>query len=43
MMDEMHATSQKMVSGYEVLSRIEEVEVATTPKELVWENDLVKL
>ncbi len=43
MMEELHATSQKMVKGYEVLSKVEEVQVATTPKELVWENDLVKL
>lgn len=43
MMDELHTTSKKMVSGYETLSRVGEVEVATTPKELVWQNDLVKL
>ena len=43
MMDELHKTSQKMVKGYEILSKVEEVEVATTPKELVWQNDLVKL
>jgi len=43
MMEELQSTSQKMVKGFEVLSNVEEVEVATTPKELVWENDLVKL
>lgn len=43
MMEELQNTSQKMVKGFEVLSNVEEVEVATTPKELVWENDLVKL
>lgn len=43
MMEELHLASQKLVKGYEVLSNIEEVEVATTPKELVWQNDLVKL
>ncbi len=32
MMDELHTTSKKMVHGYETLSKIEEVEVATTPK-----------
>lgn len=42
-MQEMTRTSEKMVKGYEVLSKIEDVEVATTPKELVWQNDLVKL
>jgi hypothetical protein len=31
MMEELHATSQKMVKGYEVLSKVEEVQVATTP------------
>jgi polyhydroxyalkanoate synthase subunit PhaC len=43
MMDELQTTSKKMVKGYEILSQMEEVEVATTPKELVWQNDLVKL
>ncbi len=43
MMEEMTKTSEKLVKGYEVLSKINEVEVATTPKELVWQNDLVKL
>ncbi len=43
MMDEMTLTSQKLVKGFEVLSRIDEVEIAMTPKELVWESDLVKL
>ncbi|MBU3662816.1 MAG: class III poly(R)-hydroxyalkanoic acid synthase subunit PhaC [Bacteroidetes bacterium] len=42
-LEELQSTSQKMVKGFEVLSNVEEVEVATTPKELVWENDLVKL
>jgi polyhydroxyalkanoate synthase len=42
-LEELQTTSQKMVKGFEVLSNVEEVEVATTPKELVWENDLVKL
>ncbi len=43
MMEEMTKTSEKLVKGYEVLQRIKEVEIATTPKDLVWENDLVKL
>ncbi len=43
MMDELTKTSQKLVNGFEVLSKIEDVEIAMTPKELVWERDLVKL
>lgn len=43
MMDEMISTTQKIVKGYEVLESIDKVEVATTPKELVWQNGLVKL
>ncbi|MBC7382485.1 MAG: class III poly(R)-hydroxyalkanoic acid synthase subunit PhaC [Bacteroidia bacterium] len=43
MMEEMTRTSEKLVKGYEMLSKIKEIEVATTPKELVWQNDLVKL
>jgi polyhydroxyalkanoate synthase len=43
MMEEMTKTSEKLVKGYEVLSKINDVEVATTPKELVWQDDLVKL
>lgn len=43
LMDTMARTSQKLIKGYETLQRIDEVEVATTPKELVWQSDLVKL
>jgi len=43
MMDELHIASKKLVNGYEVLSKMEEVEIGMTPKDLVWENDLVKL
>jgi polyhydroxyalkanoate synthase len=43
LMDEMTKTSEKLVRGYEVLQKLNEVEIATTPKELVWQNDLVKL
>ena len=43
MMEEMTKTSEKLVKGYEVLQRIKDVEIATTPKDLVWQNDLVKL
>lgn len=42
-MEEMTKTSQTLVKGYEILKNIGEVEIGTTPKELVWENDLVKL
>ena len=42
-MEEMTKTSEKLVKGYEILQKIEDVEVATTPKELVWQSDLVKL
>ena len=42
-MGEMTKTTEKIVRGYEVLQRIADVEVATTPKELVWQSDLVKL
>jgi polyhydroxyalkanoate synthase len=42
-MEEMTKTSEKLVKGYEVLQHINEVEIGMTPKELVWENDLVKL
>lgn len=43
MMEEMTKTSEKLAKGYEVLQHIKDVEIATTPKELVWQNDLVKL
>lgn len=43
LMEAMSQTSENLVKGYEVLQRISEVEIGTTPKELVWENDLVKL
>lgn len=43
MMDEMTKTSEKLIKGYEVLQNIKDVEIATTPKELVWQRDLVKL
>ena len=31
----------KLARGFEVLQNIEEVDVATTPKELVWQQDKV--
>lgn len=33
----------KIIEGYEVLQNIEEIDVATSPKELVWKRDKVKL
>lgn len=43
LMEEMTKTSEKLVKGFEVLQKMDKVEIATTPKELVWQNDLVKL
>ena len=43
LMDEMSKTSQKLVKGYEMLQQAPNVQVGETPKELVWQNDLVKL
>jgi polyhydroxyalkanoate synthase subunit PhaC len=43
LIEEMSKVSEKLVKGYETLQRINEVEIATTPKELVWQDDLVKL
>lgn len=42
-LEEMVSTSQKLAKGYETLRDIEEVKVATTPKELVWSRDKVKM
>lgn len=36
-------TSQKLVEGYKTLSDIDSVDVAISPKDLVWKSDLVKL
>ncbi|MCB9262043.1 MAG: class III poly(R)-hydroxyalkanoic acid synthase subunit PhaC [Flavobacteriales bacterium] len=41
--DEFVTVSEKMKKGYETLQNIGNVEVATTPKELVWECDKVKM
>ncbi|MCX6352674.1 MAG: alpha/beta fold hydrolase, partial [Bacteroidetes bacterium] len=41
--EEMQKISEKLVKGYEILDRVAEVEIGTTPKDLVWQNDLVKL
>lgn len=36
-------TIDKLTEGYKVLQELPEVEVATTPKELVWSKDKIKL
>lgn len=41
--EEIFDAGQRMIKGYQTLQQIESIEVATTPKELVWEDDLVKL
>lgn len=40
---EIGNNAQKLQKGYEVLQGIEEVDVATAPKELVWEQDHIKM
>lgn len=42
-MEELTATSKKLAKGYETLREIDTVDVATTPKELVWQRDKVKM
>ncbi|MEI6507771.1 MAG: class III poly(R)-hydroxyalkanoic acid synthase subunit PhaC [Bacteroidota bacterium] len=42
-LEEMTKASEKLAKGYEVLQNIKEVEIGALPKELVWQNDLVKL
>jgi polyhydroxyalkanoate synthase len=43
LLEEMAATTQKLAKGYETLKQIDQVDVATTPKDLVWQRDKVKL
>ena len=43
LMEEMIATGQKLANGYETLEQIGDVQVATTPKELVWQRDHVSM
>ena len=43
MFEEMTSTTQKLARGYEVLQTLYNVDVATTPKELVWQQDKVKM
>ncbi|NCX95847.1 MAG: class III poly(R)-hydroxyalkanoic acid synthase subunit PhaC [Chitinophagia bacterium] len=41
--EEFLSTSQKLAAGYQTLQSIEQVEVGTTPKELVWSSDKIKM
>lgn len=41
--EELVATTEKLTKGYKTLQEVDTVEVATTPKELVWSCDKVKL
>ncbi len=41
--EELTNTTDKLAKGYETLQNIEEVEVATTPKEKVWQRDHVSM
>ena len=43
MFEEMAQTAQKLAKGYETLQEIAEVDVAVTPKDLVWQSDKVKM
>ncbi|MBS3913179.1 MAG: class III poly(R)-hydroxyalkanoic acid synthase subunit PhaC [Bacteroidetes bacterium] len=40
---EILETGQRLVEGYKTLQNMEDVQLATTPKELVWQSDKVKL
>ena len=42
-MEEMISTTKKLEKGYETLQQIDNVDVAVTPKDLVWQRDYVKL
>lgn len=42
-LEEMNSTTAKLQKGYETLSKLDAVEVGTTPKTLVWQQDKVKL
>lgn len=43
MVEEMGKTISKLQKGYETLQNIHEIEVGSTPKTLVWQQDKVKL
>ncbi len=41
--EELVKTSEKIAKGYKVLQDIDTVEIGTTPKELVWSSDKIKM
>ena len=41
--EELVSTSEKLAKGYKALQQLGPVEVATTPKELVWQCDKIKM
>ncbi len=43
LMEQVGKMGSKLAKGYEVLRKIDHVDVATTPKELVWQRDHVKI
>lgn len=42
-MEDVSRVNQKLMKGYQTLQTIDEVDVAITPKTLVWQSDKVKL
>ena len=42
-MEELASTTQKLAAGYETLRNMGDVAVSSTPKELVWQSDYVKM
>jgi polyhydroxyalkanoate synthase len=40
---EFSSSTEKLVKGYEMLQKVAKVDVATAPKELVWQEDKIKL
>lgn len=43
LVEEFNKTTNKLIKGYETLQEIKNIEVATTPKELVWKQDHVSM
>ena len=40
---EFQTSTEKLIKGYEMLQTVNKVDIATAPKELVWQDDKVKL
>ncbi len=40
---EFSSSTEKLIKGYEMLQKVATVDVATAPKELVWQEDKIKL